>query len=101
MPPEELPSVSAYTGLDGDVPPPPGMGPPGVPVPTNDGKPLQPFPALYPGAPVPTPADTRIGPPPAEPAAGPSLPDMLLPSAAPPPAPSPPPGPLLPAEGTP
>jgi virulence factor Mce-like protein len=101
MLPEIPPAVSAYTGLDGDVPPPPGMGPPGVPVPTNHGKPLQPFPALYPGAPVPTPADTRIGPPPAEPAAGPSLPQMLLPSAAPPPAPSPPPGPLLPAEGTP
>lgn len=101
MLPETPPSVSAYTGLDGDVPPPPGMGPPGVPLPANDVKPLQPFPALYPGAPVPTPADTRIGPPPAEPAAGPSLPDMLLPSEAPPPAPSPPPGPLLPAEGTP
>jgi virulence factor Mce-like protein len=101
MPPESLPSVSAYTGLDGDVPPPPGMGPPGVPLPVNDRTPLQPFPALYPGAPVPTPADTRIGPPPAEPAAGPSLPAMLLPGEAPPPPPGPPPGPLLPAEGTP
>ncbi|UNB54739.1 MCE family protein [Mycolicibacterium sp. YH-1] len=101
MPPETPPAVSAYTGLDGDVPPPPGMGPPGVPLPTNERTPLQPFPALYPGAPVPTPADTRIGPPPPEPAAGPSLPAMLLPGDAPQPAPSPPPGPLLPAEGTP
>jgi virulence factor Mce-like protein len=100
-PPEIAPSVSAYTGLDGDVPPPPGMGPPGVPLPTNDRQPLQPFPALYPGAPVPMPSDTRIGPPlpgaPAEPGT-PSLPGLLLPAEAPAP---PPPGPLLPAEGTP
>lgn len=101
MPPEAPPAVSAYTGLDGDVPPPPGMGPPGVPLPTNERTPLQPFPALYPGAEVPTPADTRIGPPPPEPAAGPSLPAMLLPGEAPPPAPGPPLGPPLAAEGTP
>lgn len=101
MPPETPPAVSAYTGLDGDVPPPPGMGPPGVPLPTNERTPLQPFPALYPGAEVPTPADTRIGPPPPEPAAGPSLPAMLLPGETPPPAPGPPPGPPLAAEGTP
>lgn len=101
MPPETPPAVSAYTGLDGDVPPPPGMGPPGVPLPTNERTPLQPFPALYPGAEVPTPADTRIGPPPPEPAAGPSLPAMLLPGEAPPPAPGPPLGPPLAAEGTP
>lgn len=101
MPPETPPAVSAYTGLDGDVPPPPGMGPPGVPLPTNERTPLQPFPALYPGAEVPTPADTRIGPPPPEPAAGPSLPAMLLPGETPPPAPGPPLGPPLAAEGTP
>jgi phospholipid/cholesterol/gamma-HCH transport system substrate-binding protein len=101
MAPETPPAVSAYTGLDGDVPPPPGMGPPGVPLPTNERTPLQPFPALYPGAEVPTPADTRIGPPPPEPAAGPSLPAMLLPGEAPPPAPGPPLGPPLAAEGTP
>lgn len=101
MAPDIAPIVSAYTGLEGDVPPPPGMGPPGVPLPVNERTPLQPFPALYPGAPVPMPADTRIGPPPPAPAAGPSLPEMMLPGEAPQPAPGPPPGPLLPAEGTP
>ncbi|MDT5338799.1 MAG: phospholipid/cholesterol/gamma-HCH transport system substrate-binding protein [Mycobacterium sp.] len=108
MPPETLPSVSAYTGLDGDVPPPPGMGPPGVPLPVNDRTPLAPFPALYPGAPVPT-DPPRIGPPlpgPAQPAAAPadqgtpSLPGILLPAEAPPPAPGPDAGPP-PVEGTP
>jgi virulence factor Mce-like protein len=108
MPPETLPSVSAYTGLDGDVPPPPGMGPPGVPLPVNDRTPLAPFPALYPGAPVPT-DPPRIGPPlpgPAQPAAAPadqgtpSLPGILLPAEAPPPAPGPNAGPP-PVEGTP
>ncbi len=106
-PPETPPVISAYTGLNGDVPPPPGMGPPGVPLPSNDRLPMQPFPALYPGAPVPVPADTRIGPPPqaSGPAPGPvntpDLPGMMLPAEAPPPAPGPAPGPLLPAEGTP
>ncbi|MCW2520300.1 MAG: virulence factor Mce family protein [Mycobacterium sp.] len=115
MPPETPPAVSAYTGLEGDVPPPPGMGPPGVPLPVNDRTPLAPFPALYPGAPVPS-DPPRIGPPlpgppqPAAPAADgmPSLPGLLLPAEAPPPAPvapSPPPpdagpGPA-PIEGTP
>jgi virulence factor Mce-like protein len=109
MPPEVPPVVSAYTGLNGDVPPPPGMGPPGVPLPVNDRLPLAPFPALYPGAPVPMPGDTRIGspipgspPPPSEAVAPgtPSLPGMLLPAEAPPPAPGP--EPLPPAvEGTP
>jgi virulence factor Mce-like protein len=108
MPPEIPPSVSAYTGLDGDVPPPPGMGPPGVPLPVNDRTPLAPFPALYPGAPVPT-DPPRIGPPPPgspPPAAAPadqgtpSLPGILLPAEAPPPAPGPDPGPA-PIEGTP
>lgn len=95
-PPETPPSVSAYTGLDGDVPPPPGMGPPGVPLPVNNQS-VPPIPALYPGAPVPT-DPPRIGPPlPGEPAGGqgtPSLPELLLPAEAP--APGPPP-----AEGTP
>lgn len=102
-PPEIPPVVSAYTGLDGDVPPPPGMGPPGVPLPVNDRLPLQPFPALYPGAPVPTPADNRIAPQPdsAPNQVAPGLPGMLLPAEAAPPAPGPAPGPLLPAEGTP
>ncbi len=96
-PPEQLPSVSAYTGLDGDVPPPPGMGPPGVPLPVNDRLPAFPTPALYPGAPVPA------GPPPGPPAAPgtPSLPNLLLPAEAPPAAPDPAPGPTPPAEGTP
>jgi phospholipid/cholesterol/gamma-HCH transport system substrate-binding protein len=108
MPPEIPPAVSAYTGLDGDVPPPPGMGPPGVPLPVNDRQPVAPFPALYPGAPVPT-DPPRIGPPlpgPPEPAAAPagggtpSLPGLLLPAEAPPPALGPDPG-AQPAEGTP
>jgi virulence factor Mce-like protein len=108
MPPEIPPAVSAYTGLDGDVPPPPGMGPPGVPLPVNDRTPLAPFPALYPGAPVPT-DPPRIGPPlpgAAPPAAAPadqgtpSLPGILLPAEAAPPAPGPVPGPP-PVEGTP
>jgi phospholipid/cholesterol/gamma-HCH transport system substrate-binding protein len=87
--PPEIPSpVSAYTGLNNDVPPPPGWGlpppPPGLYAPL----PAFPSPALYPGAPVPAPT---------------SLPDMLLPAEAPPPA-SPPPAPaslpemLLPGE---
>ncbi|MGH3644011.1 MAG: MCE family protein [Mycobacterium sp.] len=107
-PPEIPPTGSAYTGLDGDVPPPPGMGPPGVPLPVNDRQPVAPFPALYPGAPVPT-DPPRIGPPlpgppqqaaPAADQGAPSLPGILLPAEAPPPAPGPDPGPA-PAEGTP
>ena len=105
--PEMPPQVSAYTGLDGDVPPPPGMGPPPqVPFSAPDRPVIQPFPALYPGAPVPMPEDNRIGPPPAAPASGElppapptaDLPGLMLPPGGPPP---PPPGPLLPAEGTP
>jgi phospholipid/cholesterol/gamma-HCH transport system substrate-binding protein len=90
-PPEIPPSVSAYTGLDGDVPPPPGMGPPGVPLPVNDRLPAYPSPALYPGAPVPP------GPPLPPPPGSPSVEGLLLPAEAPPP----PPGPPLAAEGTP
>lgn len=33
--PEQPPAVSAYTGLNGDVPPPPGWGPPPGPAPTD------------------------------------------------------------------
>ncbi|OPX12752.1 MCE family protein [Mycobacterium sp. AT1] len=100
--PEIPPAVSAYTGLDGDVPPPPGMGPPGVPLPANDRLPVAPFPALYPGAPVPTdPPQILPGNPSGqaapEGAGTPSLPQLLLPAELPPgPAPGPPP-----AEGTP
>ena len=100
--PELPPSVSAYTGLDGDVPPPPGMGPiPDVPFSAPDRRSNFPIPALFPGAPVPTPADIRIGPPRPPPASGvmtdptPGLPGMMLPPEAPPPLP---PGPPLPAE---
>ncbi|MFM9035324.1 MAG: MCE family protein [Mycobacterium sp.] len=90
------PEISAYTGLNGDVPPPPGWGgppgpPPGAYAPA--GLPADPQPALYPGAPVPPGV-------PHGPAPGPSsLPDMLMPAevpAAPPvaPVPAPPPVPL-------
>lgn len=101
--PENLPNVSAYTGLEGDVPPPPGMGPPPPgPFSAPDRPNIAPFPALYPGAPVPT-DPPRIGPPVAPPAAGappadPGLPDLMMPAE---PPPAPPVGPLLPAEGTP
>ena len=94
-PPEIPPAVSAYTGLNGDVPPPPGQGPPGVPLPVNDRLPAYPSPALYPGAPVPP------GPPPPGPPTGaPNLPTLLLPAEAPTPDPGPVPGPPA-AEGTP
>lgn len=93
--PEIPPSVSAYTGI-GDVPPPPGMGPPGVPLPVNERQPVYPFPALYPGAPVPS-GPPRIGPPrPDAPqtapvTVAPDLPGMLLPAEATP-------GPATPTE---
>ncbi len=74
-PPELAPSVSAYTGLDGDQPPPPGYGAPPAIAPgpsAPDHLPAAPSPALFPGAPVPAPQ---------------ALPDLLLPAeAAPPPA---------------
>lgn len=87
--PEPPPAVSAYTGLDGDVPPPPGWPTtPGVPgaapaapahrgVYAPDGLPADPQPALYPGAPIPpgVPRGPQPGP------SGPStLPGMLLPA---------------------
>jgi phospholipid/cholesterol/gamma-HCH transport system substrate-binding protein len=84
-PPEIPPAVSAYTGA-GDVPPPLAYGkPPGAPgLLAPGGPPATPMPALYPGAPIPGPANVN---------------NMLLPAgAAETPAPLPPP---LPAEGTP
>jgi hypothetical protein len=70
--PEIPPSVSAYTGRDGDQAPPPGFGQPPAVAPgpsAPDHLPADPSPALYPGAPVPGP---------------PSLPALLLPAEAPP-----------------
>jgi virulence factor Mce-like protein len=70
VPPEIPPAVSAYTGLDGDQPPPPGFGQPPAVAPgpsAPDHLPADPSPALYPGAPVPGP---------------PSLPSLLLPAEA-------------------
>jgi hypothetical protein len=97
--PEPRPAISAYTGMNGDVPPPPGWGvpagPPGTHLP-NGTIPAYPSPPLYPGAPLPSPT---------------TFDGMLLPAGpAPGPAPGPIPpgagtpggtGPLLPAEGTP
>ena len=70
-PPETPPSVSAYTGLDGDQPPPPGFGQPPAVAPgpsAPDHLPANPSPALFPGAPLP--ATTN-------------LPNLLLPAEAP------------------
>jgi virulence factor Mce-like protein len=107
------PAVSAYTGLYGDVAPPPGWntptGPPGAYAP--NGLPADPSPALFRGAPIPP--GVPAAPPPeptnlpemlappgtSAPAAGPpNLQQMLLPAEAPPPALPPPP---LATEGTP
>ncbi len=86
--PELPPEISAYTGLNGDVPPPPGWGGPaptqrGAYAPT--GLPADPQPALYPGAPVPP--GVPHGPLPGPSAPGPSapatLPGMLMPAEAP------------------
>lgn len=70
-PAEIPPAVSAYTGLDDDVPAPPGYGqppamPPGPTAP--DHLPAAPSPALFPGAPVPP---------------GAPLPSLLLPAEGP------------------
>jgi hypothetical protein len=81
--PELPPEISAYTGLNGDVPPPPGWGGPASNqhgVYTPDGFPADPQPALYPGAPVP-PGVPR-GPTPG-PSASATLPGMLMPAEAP------------------
>ena len=67
-PPELPPAVSAYTGLNGDVPAPPGYGQPPAVAPgpsAPDHLPAYPSPALFPGAPIPD---------------GSNLPDMLLPA---------------------
>ncbi len=78
-PPAEIPpDISAYTGLRGDVPPPPGWaGPPdprrGAYAP--DGLPADPQPALFPGAPVPP--GTPHGP-----ATPSNLDELLLPAEA-------------------
>lgn len=74
-PPEPPPAVSAFTGLDGDVPPPPGFGPP-------PGPPPGPLPGAAPAPPTP------------------SLQSMLLPAERPP-APGEVPAPPPPADGTP
>ncbi|WP_396932247.1 MCE family protein [Mycolicibacterium sp.] len=82
VPPAEIPpSVSAYTGYNGDVPAPPGWGTPAGPAGSYapNGLPADPQPALYPGAPVP--------------------PGVVSSPAAPPPSNLQ--GMLLPAEGTP
>jgi len=91
-PAEIPPAVSAYTGYNGDVPPPAGWG---VPAPefhgayAPNGLPADPSPALFPGAPIPPGvAVGPAGPPPS------SLQGMLLPAEAAPPAPQP-------VEGTP
>jgi len=97
MSPEPPPGYSAYTGLNGDVPPPPGWGGPPNETPgayAPDGLPADPQPALFPGAPVP--AGVPLGQAGAPPS---SLQEMLMPAqAAPPPGPqaeqaAPPPGP--------
>jgi phospholipid/cholesterol/gamma-HCH transport system substrate-binding protein len=97
-PPEPFPSVSAYRGA-GDIPPPPGWnsgpGPRGLYAPDNDG-PVPPFPALFPGAPIPGPPNVQSNIPPGPP----TVEGMLLPPT-PAPAPLPPNAPLLPAEGGP
>ncbi|MEX0579841.1 MAG: MCE family protein [Mycobacterium sp.] len=91
-PPLQPPAISAFTGLNGDVPPPAGWGGPPNTTPGTyapNGLPADPQPALYPNAPVP-PGVVR-GPAGQTPS---SLQDMLLPAEAPAPA-------LLPAEGMP
>ena len=110
------PEISAYTGLNGDVPPPPGWGPPpaqpGVGSPPGprgvyapNGLPADPQPALYPGAPIP-PGVPRGAPP--GPSGSATLPGMLMPAEAPVesvpaavPPPMPPPVPLPQGRGAP
>jgi len=85
QPPEPPPVVSAFTGLNGDVPPPAGWGAPPGGQPGSyapNGLPANPQPALYPGAPVPP------GVPQSSPGQPPSnLQDLLLPAESPPPGP--------------
>lgn len=76
VPPEMPPAVSAYTGLNGDVPAPPGYGQPPAVAPwpgAPDHLPAQPSPALYPGAPAVTATTT--------------LQDLLMPTPGPAPQP--------------
>ncbi len=88
--PELPPDISAYTGLNGDVPPPPGWGGPASQHGsyTPGGLPADPQPALYPGAPVPPGVPRGPAPGPSDPA---TLPGMLLPAE----------GPAAPAAGSP
>lgn len=75
VPPEIPPSISAYTGLNGDVPAPPGFGQPPAVAPGPSAPvvgPAFPSPALFPGAPVP-----QAIPPAPAPA---TLPQLLLPA---------------------
>jgi phospholipid/cholesterol/gamma-HCH transport system substrate-binding protein len=70
--PEIPPAVSAYTGMNGDQPAPPGFGQPPAVAPGSSAPahlPADPFPALFPGAPIPGPP-AAVGPAPA----GPPLP---------------------------
>ena len=86
-PPPLPPSVSAYTGLNGDVPPPIGWGVPPGGSPGSyapDGLPADPQPALFPGAPIP-PGVPR-GPEPPAPTTASTLQDMLLPAESAPPS---------------
>jgi virulence factor Mce-like protein len=87
-PPEQPPAVSAYTGSNGDVSPPPGWNQPGPPPGLYAPLPAAPSPAVYPGAPPP---------------AAPSVENLLLPDQVlhPTPAAGQPGAPPLPSEGTP
>lgn len=72
------PSISAYTGLNGDVPPPAGWGgPPNdhLGAYTPNGLPADPQPALYPGAPLPPGVPAAPGP-----SAPTDLQNLLLPA---------------------
>ncbi len=96
-PPAEIPpTVSAYTGYNGDVPGPAGWGQPapefhGAYAP--GGLPADPQPALFPGAPIPPGVPAAVGPAAPPPT---NLEGMLLPAESPAPAPAP-----QPVEGTP
>ena len=99
-PPVQPSPVSAYTGLNGDVPPPFGYGNVGLPpMPPGMYSPLPsaPSPALWPGSPMP-------GPPVVGPQAPENLPEMLMPTPPAAPAseaPAPAPDAAAPAPGAP
>jgi hypothetical protein len=93
--PEQAPAISAYTGLNGDVPPPAGWGAPPNTTPGSyspNGLPAFPQPALYPNAPIPgVPNGTGVPNGPGVPSApggqAPStLQDLLLPAEGMPPS---------------